>query len=63
MTIWYNLQKEHGFSYTQDESNNVIIRKAASAGYEDAAGIILQGHCDMVCEKRQVPPIILKKTR
>lgn len=44
--------KEHGFSYTQDESNNVIIRKAASAGYENAAGIILQGHCDMVCEKK-----------
>lgn len=47
-----NFAKEHNFSYVQDESNNVIIRKKASAGYEQAAGVILQGHCDMVCEKK-----------
>ena len=41
----------HGLSYIQDESNNVIIRKEASAGYEHSIGVILQGHCDMVCEK------------
>ncbi len=35
----------------QDASNNVIIKKAASEGYEDAPGVILQGHMDMVCEK------------
>lgn len=35
----------------QDEANNVIIKKAASEGYEDAPGVILQGHMDMVCEK------------
>lgn len=35
----------------QDESNNVVIRKPASAGYENAPTVILQGHCDMVAEK------------
>ncbi|HIU74409.1 MAG TPA: aminoacyl-histidine dipeptidase [Candidatus Pelethocola excrementipullorum] len=44
--------RNHNLSYVQDESNNVIIRKEASAGYENAVGVILQGHCDMVCEKK-----------
>lgn len=35
----------------QDESNNVVIKKPAAPGYEDAPTVILQGHCDMVCEK------------
>lgn len=43
--------KAHGFSYTQDKLNNVIIRKDASKGYEGSQTVILQGHLDMVCEK------------
>lgn len=43
--------KARGLDVTQDEMNNVIIRKAASAGYEDAPTVILQGHLDMVCVK------------
>ena len=43
--------KEHGLEYYQDADNNVIIIKEASAGYEDAEPVILQGHMDMVCEK------------
>ena len=43
--------KERNLECSQDDSNNVVIRKAASAGYEDAPVVILQGHCDMVCEK------------
>ena len=43
--------KEHGLKYIQDESNNVIIFKDASKGYEKAPCVILQGHMDMVCEK------------
>ena len=43
--------KKHGLSYTQDELNNVIIRKNASKGYENSPTVILQGHLDMVCEK------------
>ncbi len=46
-----NFAKEHGFSFVQDSLNNVIIRKNASAGYENSPTVILQGHLDMVCEK------------
>lgn len=35
----------------QDKYYNVILRRKASEGYEDAPGIIIQGHMDMVCEK------------
>lgn len=35
----------------QDKYYNVILRRKASQGYEDAPGIIIQGHMDMVCEK------------
>lgn len=35
----------------QDECFNLIIRKPASPGYENAPGVILQGHLDMVPEK------------
>ena len=38
-----------GLSYVQDEIGNVIIYKAASAGYEDHAPVLLQAHMDMVC--------------
>ena len=47
-----NFAKEHGFDYVQDEMNNVVIYKPATPGYENAPTVILQGHMDMVCEKR-----------
>lgn len=34
-----------------DAAGNVVVKKAASEGYEQAPGVILQGHMDMVCEK------------
>lgn len=37
--------------YRVDESNNVIIKKKASKGYEDKKTILFQAHTDMVCEK------------
>ncbi len=43
--------RERGLEYHQDESNNVIIIKEATPGYESAKPVILQGHLDMVCEK------------
>ena len=43
--------KERGLEHYQDSDNNIIIIKEATAGYEDAPAIILQGHLDMVCEK------------
>lgn len=44
--------KEQGLNYVQDELNNVVIYKEATEGYENAPVVILQGHMDMVCEKR-----------
>ena len=44
--------KEHGLEYIQDDMKNVIIIKDATPGYEEVEPLILQGHLDMVCEKR-----------
>ncbi|MDG4657078.1 aminoacyl-histidine dipeptidase [Ectobacillus antri] len=41
---------ERGLTVIQDEALNVIIKKAATPGYENAPTVILQGHMDMVCE-------------
>lgn len=46
-----NFAKAHGLRYIQDNSDNVIIFKDGTAGYEQSAPVILQGHLDMVCEK------------
>lgn len=46
-----NFAKERNLEVSQDEALNVIIRKPASAGYEDHAIVALQGHMDMVCVK------------
>ena len=44
--------KDHGFRYVQDELNNVVIYKPGTPGYENSPTVIIQGHMDMVCEKR-----------
>ena len=46
-----NFAKERGLEVRQDEANNVVIRKPATKGYENAPVTMLQGHLDMVCEK------------
>ena len=43
--------KEHGLKYHKDESNNVIIWKDGTKGYENSPAVMIQGHLDMVCEK------------
>lgn len=43
--------QERGLRYIQDESNNVVICKDGTPGYEEHPTVILQGHLDMVCEK------------
>ena len=43
--------KELGLETIQDEALNIIIKKPASKGYENAPTVIIQGHMDMVCEK------------
>ena len=47
-----NFAKEHGLDCFQDDMKNVIIIKEATPGYEEEEPIILQGHLDMVCERR-----------
>lgn len=42
--------KKHNLEYYTDSLLNVVIKKPASAGYENHPPIILQGHLDMVCE-------------
>lgn len=53
--------KEHDLVWYQDESNNVVIVKEATAGYEACEPIIIQGHMDMVCEKEKDCPIDFMK--
>ncbi len=43
--------RKHNLEYQRDEIGNVVIRKPATAGYEEHKTIILQSHMDMVCEK------------
>ena len=43
--------KKHQLTYKQDEYNNIIIWKDGTAGYEQSAPVMIQGHLDMVCEK------------
>ena len=43
--------KDLGLETLSDSLGNVLIRKPASKGYEKSAGVCLQAHMDMVCEK------------
>lgn len=43
--------EKHHISYSVDEVGNVVMRKAATPGYENSPTVILQGHQDMVAEK------------
>lgn len=45
--------KERGLEFFQDKENNVIIKKSATPGFEKAPTVIIQGHMDMVCEKKE----------
>ena len=45
--------ESHSLKVIKDNANNVIIFKPATAGYENAEPIILQGHLDMVCQKEE----------
>lgn len=42
--------KDLGLDTEVDETGNVVIRKPATAGYENRKAVILQSHMDMVCE-------------
>jgi dipeptidase D len=42
----------HGFGHLQDAARNLVVRVPATAGRESAPVVVLQGHLDMVCERR-----------
>ena len=46
-----NFSFERDLQGGADDTGNVVIYKEGSAGYEDAAPVILQAHTDMVCAK------------
>lgn len=41
-----------GLEFKEDAIGNIVIKKSATKGYENSPKIILQGHVDMVCQKR-----------
>lgn len=43
--------EDHKLETLCDELGNVLIRKPATKGYENAPSVCLQAHMDMVCEK------------
>src|ERR671911_2208567 len=45
-----------GFELRQDTARNVVVRVPATTGREWASTVILQGHLDMVCERRPDSP-------
>ena len=51
---------KNNLEYIQDESLNVIMKKPASAGYENYPPVIIQGHMDMVAVKKPDCEIDLK---
>jgi dipeptidase D len=48
-----SIAAKHGLGHTQDAVGNVVIRKPAKPGRENAPMTLLQGHLDMVCEKNE----------
>jgi len=46
-----SIAEKNNLEWKRDDVGNVVISKKASPGMEDAPGVILQGHLDMVCEK------------
>lgn len=50
-----------GLEVIRDASDNVIIRKPATAGYENRPGVIIQGHTDIVALKNPDCPINMEK--
>ena len=44
--------KQHGLYSYRDSFDNVFIRKEAAPGFEARPAVLLQGHIDMVCEKK-----------
>ncbi len=48
-----DVAERNGLSYEMDDVKNVVIRKPATPGRENAPIVVLQSHVDMVCEKNK----------
>jgi dipeptidase D len=48
----------NGFTLREDAARNLVVRVPATAGRDSARTVILQGHLDMVCERRADSPTI-----
>jgi dipeptidase D len=46
-----SVAKANGLAAQRDKVGNVVVAKKASPGHEQAVGVVLQGHLDMVPEK------------
>lgn len=57
----FNFARERGYDAVQDEMGNLLITAPATPGYEEAAGVIIQGHMDMVGDKLPDCPIDMEK--
>lgn len=53
--------QENGLRVLTDGAKNVVIYKPGTKGYENSEPIILQGHLDMVCQKREDTDINFEK--
>lgn len=53
--------KENGLQAFCDGAKNVVIYKPGTKGYENAEPIILQGHLDMVCQKKEDAAVNFEK--
>ena len=47
----FDFAKKHNLPAKKDKAGNVLITKPADKGMEKVTTIIMQSHCDMVCEK------------
>ena len=53
--------KTRSLEHSRDNADNVVIKKPATAGYENRPAIIFQGHLDMVSEKKPGASIDMEK--
>lgn len=51
MAFLLDWAKKHDLEACRDEAGNVLIKKPAAPGRENAPTVVLQAHMDMVCEK------------
>jgi len=46
------IAEQHGWEIRRDEVGNLVFAVPATPGHEQAPIVVIQGHLDMVCEKR-----------